>query len=120
MKPSRIFSPRTHEATRPWRVIALAGGILLSTSLAGCVQSKSETDQSKMCIFSNDAQAKKCTAGQLAFYSPDSWGNEQLPLNVIAAYCNTNQPVFFNKAGVICTFTDERLFLVNGSGGSQQ
>ena len=120
MKPSRIINRRTRRAAWPWRGIALAGGILLSALLAGCAQGRSETDQSKMCIFSNDAQAKKCTTGQLAFYSPDSWGNEQLPLNVIAVYCNTNDPVFFNKAGVICTFTDKRLFLLNASAGSQQ
>lgn len=120
MKPSQIFNQRAHETACSWRITALAGGILLSALLAGCTQGRSETDQSKMCIFSNDAQAKKCTAGQLAFYSPDSWGNEQLPLNVIAVYCNTNDPVFFNKAGVICTFTDKRLFLLNASGGSQQ
>lgn len=120
MKSNRILDKSVPGALRPWRAIALAGGILLSTLLAGCAQNKSETDQSKMCIFSNDAQAKKCTDGQLAFYSPDSWGNDQLPLNVIAVYCNTNQPVFFNKSGVVCTFTNKRFFLLNNSGGAQQ
>ncbi len=48
----------------------------------------------------------------------DSWGNEQLPLNVIATYCNTNDPIEYNQAGVVCTFTDKRLWLLGGKGGS--
>lgn len=36
------------------------------------------------------------------------YGNESLPITVIAAYCNTNRPVYFNKAGVVCTFTNQR------------
>ncbi len=70
------------------------------------------TEQSRLCIFGNNTQAKQCKAGELAYFSPDSWGNEQLPLNVIATFCNTNQPVLFNKSGVICTFTDKRLWLL--------
>jgi hypothetical protein len=67
------------------------------------------TPQSALCVFSSDAQAKQCKPGELAYFSPDSWGNAQLPLNVIAAYCNTNHPIEFNHAGVVCTFTNKRL-----------
>ena len=36
------------------------------------------------------------------------YGNESLPITVIAAHCNTNRPVYFNKAVVVCTFTNQR------------
>lgn len=92
--------------------------VCATTALTGC--GDHQTDQSKLCVFSNDAQAKKCKTGELAYFSPDSWGNEQLPLNVVAAYCNTNHAVHFNNAGVVCTFTDKRLWLFknDGKGGS--
>ncbi len=93
-------------------------GLSLATAalLSGC--GGHHTDQSKLCAFSTDAQAKKCKAGDLAYFAPNSWGNEQLPLNVIATYCNTNDPIEFNQAGVVCTFTDKRLWLLGGKGGS--
>lgn len=87
--------------------------VLMSLALTGCARETHDINQSKMCIFSSDQQAKACKSGELAFFSPESWGNSQLPLNVIAAYCNTNQRIEFNKAGVICTFTKMRLWLVN-------
>jgi hypothetical protein len=92
-------------------LLALAFPVLLSA----CGGAHGATDQSKLCVFSNDAQAKKCHSGELAYFSPNSWGNAQLPLNVIATYCNTNEPVQFNEAGVVCTFTDKRLWLLTPS-----
>ena len=77
------------------------------------------TPQGKLCVFSDNAAAAKCKDGELAYFSPDSWGNEQLPLGVIALYCNTNAQVLFNKSGVVCTFTDKRLWMLKpAQGGS--
>ena len=91
---------------------ALSAVLLAPLLLSACGGAQAETDQSRMCVFSTDAQTKKCKPGELAFFSPDGWGNEQLPLIVIATYCDTNRPVQFNKAGVVCTFTDKRLWLL--------
>jgi hypothetical protein len=78
----------------------------------GCSQ-KAEVDQSKLCIYSNDEQAKQCKEGELAMFSPQSWGNEQLPLNVAAAYCDFNHEIMYNNSGVICVFTNKHLSLLN-------
>ena len=97
-------------------VLVLSSALLLAACGGKPIAPLSQrTRQSKLCIFSNDTQAKQCKAGELAYFSPDSWGNEQLPLNVIATFCNTNQPVLFNKSGVICTFTDKRKWLLKGN-----
>ncbi len=90
----------------------LAACVCATALLGGCGNEKNATDQSKICIFNSDAQAKHCKSGELAYFSPDTWGNAQLPLNVVATYCNTNRPVQFNEAGVVCTFTDKRLWLL--------
>ncbi|WP_434141325.1 hypothetical protein [Pseudomonas luteola] len=95
----------------------MAGILVLAVALTGCWKasdkSVSEVDQSKICIANSDTEAKKCTPGQLFYLQPQSWGNEQLPLNITAAYCDFNHPVVYNNAGVICVFTDKRLHLMN-------
>jgi len=97
--------------------IATAG--LLAGMLSGCNVgglSQPKTDQSKVCMPSNLASAKKnCSEGELMFYAPNSWGNEQLPLYVIAAMCDTNRPVQYNKSGVVCTYTSKRLAQIENS-----
>lgn len=84
---------------------------LAALTLVGCGQ-KVSVDQSTMCIYSNDEEAKQCTAGEMSWYKPGSWGNKQLPMSVAAAYCDFNYEVMYNDAGVICVFTDKRLSLV--------
>lgn len=37
-------------------------------------------------------------------FLPPSWGNEQLPIPVVATYCDLTKQVIFNNAGVVCTF----------------
>ena len=81
-------------------------------ALSGCYQN-AQIDQSKLCIASTDEEAKKCTAGELILFKPSHWGNEQLPLNIAAAYCDFNHQVIYNNSGLICTYTDKRLSLVN-------
>lgn len=49
----------------------------------------------------------------MSWFKPNQWGNEQLPFNVAAAYCDFNYDVMYSSAGVICVFTDKRLSLVN-------
>ncbi len=86
--------------------------ILAALALTGCNQ-KAQIDQSKMCTFSTDDEAKKCKSGELAWLKPSRWGNEQLPLSAAAAYCDFNYEVMYNNSGVICVFTDKRLSMVN-------
>jgi hypothetical protein len=81
--------------------------------LSACNQGSPKVDQSKMCIYSTDEQAKECESGELSWFKPSRWGSEQLPLNVAGAYCDFNYPIMSNNSGVICVFTDKRMRLVN-------
>lgn len=81
-------------------------------ALTGCNQ-KPRIDQSKMCVYSTAEEARQCTAGEMSWFRPSRWGNEQLPLNVAGAYCDFNYAVMYNNAGVICIFTDKRLSSTN-------
>jgi hypothetical protein len=85
---------------------------LFVVALVGCNQ-KAQIDQSKMCMYSTDDEAKQCKSGELSWYSPKRWGSEQLPLSAAVAYCDFNYEVMYNNSGVICVFTDKRLSLVN-------
>lgn len=88
--------------------ITLISTVLAATLFIGCNNVQS-INQSKICIFSTDEEAKSCKNGEISFFAPERWGNERLPLNVIAAYCNTNHQIIMNNSGVICTFTNERI-----------
>lgn len=80
---------------------------IFSILLNGCDQ-KTHVDQSQMCVYSTDQEAKRCSSGELAYFKPQMWGNEQLPLNAAAAYCDFNHEIMYNNSGVICVFTDKR------------
>ncbi len=72
------------------------------TTLAGCKEQaaqKPPVDQSRICIYSNDEEARKCVNGELSFFNLTRWGNEQLPLFVVAQYCDTNYNITYNNAG---------------------
>lgn len=81
--------------------------------VSACNQGSPTVDQSKMCIYSTDEQAKDCEPGNLSWFRPTRWGSEQLPLNVAGAYCDFNYPIMHNNSGVICVFTDKRMNLTN-------
>ena len=91
------------------RILLIAISVFV---LTGCNQ-KNNIDQSKICIYSTDKEAKQCKAGELSWFKPSRWGSEQLPLSVAGAYCDFNHEVMYNNSGVICVFTDKRLNLVN-------
>jgi len=78
----------------------------------GDVAAVAQFDQSKLCIAENDAEASKCGAGQLMFFRPARWGNEQLPLTAAALYCDFNHQIVQTNGGVVCVFTDKRLYLL--------
>ena len=108
-----MFSPKSLVA-KNLRILGIASVLAALGGLAGCHGGglTGRTDQARLCTFGSDQGAKRCKDGELAYFAPQSWGNEQLPLNVIAAYCDTNRPIQFNQAGVVCTFTDKRLWLL--------
>lgn len=68
----------------------------------------SDIDQSSVCVYDSAETAKRCKDGQLSFFRPDSWGNEQFPLIVAASYCDFNHAVMHTKGGVVCVFTTQR------------
>lgn len=86
--------------------------VVLTITLTGCLEqvgANSALDQSSLCTFSNEENAKLCTEGQLAFFQPERFGNEQLPLIAAAAYCDFRHQVVQTLGGVVCVFTTQRL-----------
>lgn len=82
------------------------------TALAGCKEQtaqKPPVDQSRIYIYSNDEEARKCVNGELSFFNPIRWGNEQFPLFAVAQYRDTNYNITYNNADVVCVFTDKRV-----------
>ena len=83
------------------------------TLLSACNNQTAKIDQSKLCHVQTDAQAKACPTGELMFFQPSSFGNEQLPVMIAAAYCDSNYQIMHTSGAVMCVFTDKRLTLVN-------
>lgn len=83
--------------------------------LLSCNDSHQElqTSQDNICVASSLADIRaNCNNGELLYFEPNNWGNEQLPMMITALACNTNKPVYFNKAGVVCTYYERKS--VNG------
>ncbi|ERI49711.1 hypothetical protein N878_10895 [Pseudomonas sp. EGD-AK9] len=80
-------------------------------SLTACFDKEPEDVTNKLCIYNTDPQAERCKAGQMAWFRPDNDQliSEQAALSVAAAYCDFNHEVMYNRAGVVCVFTDKRL-----------
>lgn len=85
----------------------------LSFLLVACGGGQKQVAQDDVCVYSSAADAKKCKDGQMSWFQPSSWGNEQLPLMVVAAYCDFNYQVVQNNSGVICVFTTKRMKLLD-------
>ena len=85
----------------------IAGGIL-----SGCMTESQPTivNQAEICHVSDLNEAKSsCKAEQLILFTPKTFGNEQLPVILAAAVCNSNHAVVYSKGAVFCTYTDQRL-----------
>lgn len=84
--------------------------LLSGLTLIGCNgQSNNPTSQDNICIVSELSELKaKCQPNDLVYFEPDRWGNEQLPTMFIALACNTNNPIYYTKAGVVCTYTERK------------
>jgi hypothetical protein len=83
--------------------------LLLIAPLVGCGGSGKEIPQDNICVFAGGEDAKACKPGQLGWFKPTSWGNEQMPLLVVATMCDFNHQVVMNNSGVICVITDKRV-----------
>lgn len=93
------------------KTIALAS---ISITLAACNPLEEKTtpttqfDQSSLCTWSDENELKQCKEGQLGFFSPSSFGNDQLPLLVTARYCDFRHHIVHNNGGVVCVITHQR------------
>ncbi len=91
------------------RALMLTTTAVATLTLGGCGGGKPKIDQNHLCVFSDEASAKKnCHTGDVALYAPSTFGNEQLPLMMIAGYCDTNAPIQFNKGGFVCRYDSVR------------
>ncbi len=86
--------------------------VLMASSISACNTPWTESttfDQSSLCSWSDEASLKNCKEGQLGFFAPATFGNEQLPLLVTANYCDFRHPVVYNSGGVVCVITFQRI-----------
>ena len=68
-----------------------------------------EIDQSNVCLADGlDNLGENCKEDDILIFTPTVYGNEQLPLIVVAVACNLNHQVLMNNSGVVCTFTSKR------------
>lgn len=54
------------------------------------------------CHATDERDVGKCQEGELMLFTPNSYGDKQLPLIVIASFCDYGAPIFFNEAGLVC------------------
>ena len=59
-----------------------------------------------LCLVTNVRE--HCKEGQLAWFAPERWGNDQLPITFVAAVCDFRHPIVWNNGGVACIYTDVR------------
>ena len=65
--------------------------------------------QTELCLVQDgNAASKECKNGDVMLFLPPSFGNEQLPIGISAAFCDFEHPVVHNAGGVSCIFTDAR------------
>lgn len=95
-------------------LVTIAAAACLTTA---CNQSNSQTDTvaqqkskalaEQLCAVDQNFDVSHCQNGNRFFFQPSRFGNEQLPIMVIATFCDIHQPVYFNNGGVVCIFKDE-------------
>ena len=62
-------------------------------------QESKEEDKSELCVIKNvDDDVSQCEDGQLLVFLPNSWGNDQLPIEVAALYCDFDHSVVYKTA----------------------
>jgi len=81
-------------------------GILLSS---GVLMSNFAKAESKACMAYEVSQIRsKCKPGDILVFTPDKFGNAQMPLIISASACNFNKPIVWNSGGVACELSPPR------------
>ncbi|EGU41576.1 hypothetical protein [Vibrio scophthalmi] len=91
--------------------ILIALGITLSISSfsASAAFGINSIDQAKVCQFANGDEAQdRCKDGDVAMWTPQTFGNEQTPLYYVSLFCDFDAPIIHNIGGVSCIFTTKR------------
>lgn len=73
----------------------------------GGLLSPAEAPGRSFCLMT-DVKDHHCREGQLAWFMPPRWGNDQLPIMFVAAVCDFRHPVVWNNGGVACVYTNVR------------
>jgi len=75
---------------------------LILTSCLESVKNQGE-DKPVFCVIKHDGDdVSQCEDGQILVFLPDSWGNDQLPIDVAALYCDFDHSIVYNNGGVTC------------------
>ena len=100
---------------KKFALFAVCSSLILSSCFEpGKKESKNENQESKedkpvLCIIKNvDDDVSQCEDGQLLVFLPNSWGNDQLPIEVAALYCDFDHSIVYNNGGVVCKLDKKR------------
>lgn len=83
----------------------LATFVLLT--ITACNDEQSATYKNEVCVADLKLYAvgeTNCKDGQIFFFKPERWGNEQMPIEIATYFCDFNFPIVYNKGGVSCVY----------------
>lgn len=93
----------------PLALVASTFTLVACNGATGLVGGNGGFDQSSVCTWSDENSLQQCKEGQLGFFAPASFGNDQLPLLVVSRYCDMRYQVVQNNGGVVCVITHQRV-----------
>lgn len=69
----------------------------------------SELKQNHACqVSTTDGLISSCKDGDVLIFTPNIFGNEQMPVKIAGLVCDFQHPIVYNEGGVSCIFTSKR------------
>lgn len=95
------------------RTLFNASALLLgATLISACQPVQSAPDQASLCHVTDlavDEVRGACTAGQKILYTPDRFGNVQLPVIFAALHCDHRYSIVWTEGAVSCIYLPSAL-----------
>ena len=66
-----------------------------------------KSEPPRLCVV-NKLDASGCKPGDNIYFKPDYFGNEQLPVEFAAMFCDLSKPVAMTTGGVACTYVGQK------------
>lgn len=90
-------------------LLALGFAVSITSFSASAAFGINSIDQAKVCQFANGDEAQdRCKDGDVAMWTPATFGNEQTPIFYVSLFCDFEAPIIHTVGGVSCIFTTKR------------